>query len=249
MAGVVKIDDELITTDQFIKYLKLNGQYDKLVEEFVKDKLTVLTAKKQGINVSPEDIQQRADQFRRVLGLHRAKQMNAFLDAKGISLEDLEAHITDLILKEQMLERVCNDPAVKEYYNLNSPKFGTVDISHMILDSDGKAREMLSILIDAPEMFEEMAKEHSIADAEKAGRIGKITRGTLPPTIEAKVFNSKEGAILGPFPCGDGTFFEIIRVNGRKPARLDNETSEQIRKRLKDEWLAARVREHRVQAL
>ncbi|MGH8548509.1 MAG: peptidylprolyl isomerase, partial [Methylococcales bacterium] len=246
MAGVVKIDDEVITTDQFIKYLKLNGHYDKLVEDFVKDKLTVLTARKQGISVTSEDIQQRADQFRRVLGLHRAKQMNAFLDAKGISLEELEAHITDLIFKEQILERVLSDPAVKEYYNLNSPKFGTVDISHMILDSEGKAREMLSILMDAPEMFEEMAKEHSIADAKKGGRIGKITRGTLPPTIEAKVFNSKEGAILGPFPCGDGSFFEIIRINARKPARLDNETSEQIRKRLKDEWLAARVREHRV---
>jgi parvulin-like peptidyl-prolyl isomerase len=249
MAGVVKIDDEVINADHFIKYLKLNGQYDKLVEDLVKDKLTVLAAKKQGISVSPEDIQLRADQFRRVLGLHRAKQMNDFLDAKGISLEELETHITDLSLKEQVLEMVCNDAAVKEYYNLNSPKFGTVDISHMILDSEGKAREMISTLEEAPEMFEEMAKQHSIADAEKGGRIGKITRGTLAPTIEAKVFNSKEGAILGPFPSAKGTFFEIIRVNGRKPARLDTETIEQIRKRLKDEWLAARMREHRVQAL
>jgi parvulin-like peptidyl-prolyl isomerase len=249
MAAVVKIDDEVITTDQFIKYLKLNGQYDKLVDGFVKDRLTVLAAKKQGICVSPEDIQQRADQFRRVLGLHRAKQMNAFLDAKGIRLEDLEAHITDLILREQILERVLSDTAVKEYYNLNSPKFGTVDISHMVLDSEGKAREMLSILMDAPETFEEMAREHSIADAGKGGRIGKITRGSLPPTIEAKVFNSREGSILGPFPCGDGSFFEIIRINGRKPARLDPETSEQIKKRLQDEWLNARIREHRVQTL
>lgn len=249
MTGLVKIDDELITTDQFIKYLKLSGQYDKLVEELVKDKLTVLAAKKQGIRVSPEDIQQRADQFRRVLGLHRAKQMNDFLDAKGISLEELEAHITELIYKEQVLEQVLNDTAVKEYYNLNSPKFGSVDISHMILDSEGKAREMISILEEAPEMFEEMAKTHSIADADKAGRIGKITRGTLPPTIEAKVFNSKEGTILGPFPLGGGSFFEIIRVNGRKPARLDDETREQICRRLKDEWLAARLREHRVQTL
>ena len=249
MAGVVKIDDEVINTDQFIKYLKLNGHYDKLVEDLVKDKLTVLAAIKQGVTVTPGDIQQRADQFRRVLGLHRAKQMNDFLDAKGISLDELQNHITDLIFKEQILEQVCNDGSVKEYYNLNSPKFGTVDISHMVLDSQGKAREMVSILDEAPEMFEEMAKEHSVADAKKGGKIGKITRGTLPPTIEAKVFNAKEGTILGPFPCGDGTFFEIIRVNGRKPARLDTETSDNIRKRLKDEWLAARVREHRVQTL
>jgi parvulin-like peptidyl-prolyl isomerase len=249
MAGVVKIDDEVITTDHFIKYLKLTGQYDSLIEELVRDRLTVLAAKKMGIGVSPEDIQQRADQFRRVLGLHRAKQMNDFLDAKGITLEDLEAYIIELILKEQVMEQVLSDAAVKEYYNLNSPKFGTVDVSHMVLDSEGKAREMISILDEAPEMFEEMAVQHSVADAEKGGRIGKITRGTMAPTIEAKIFNSKEGAILGPFPCANGAFFEIIRVNGRKPARLDNETVEQIRKRLKDEWLAARVREHRVQAL
>lgn len=248
MTGIIKIDDEVITTDDFIKTLKLTGQFDKLVEDLVKDKLTVLAAKKQGITVSPKDIQERADQFRRVLGLHRAKQMNDFLDAKGISLEELEAHITDLIYKEQVLDKICNDAAVKEYYNLNSPKFGSVDISHMILDSEGKAREIISILDEAPELFEEMAKEHSIADAEKAGRIGHVTRGMLPPTIEAKVFNSKEATLLGPFPTGDGSFFEIIRVNGRKPARLDEKTHEEIRKKLKDEWLAARFREHRVQA-
>ncbi len=249
MAGVVKIDDELVTSDQFIKYLKLSGQFDKLVDDFIKDRLTVFAAKKSGILVNPEDIQQRADQFRRLLGLHRAKQMNDYLDAKGISLEELEAHIASLIFKEQILEQVCKETAVKEYYNLNSPKFSTVDISHMILDSDGKAREMLAILDEAPDLFEAMAKEHSIVDGEKGGRIGKIARGTLAPTIDAKVFNSKAGAILGPFPLDKGKFFEIIRVNDRKPARLDNETGEQIRKRLKDEWLAARVREHRIQML
>jgi parvulin-like peptidyl-prolyl isomerase len=249
MAGVVKIDEELVTSDQFIKYLKLTGQFDKLVDDFIKDRLTVFAAKKSGIRVSPEDIQQRADQFRRLLGLHRAKQMNDFLDAKGISLEELEEHIASLIFKEQMLDQVCKEAAVKEYYNLNSPKFSTVDISHMILDSEGKAREMLAILGEAPELFEAMAKEHSIVDGEKGGRIGKIARGTFASTIDAKIFNSKPGAILGPFPLDKGKFFEIIRVNDRKPARLDDETSEQIRKRLKDEWLAARVREHRIQML
>lgn len=249
MTGLVKIDDEVVSTEHFIKYLKLSGQFDKLVDEFIQDKLTVLAAQKQGIEVSAEAIQKRADQFRRFLGLHRAKQMVDFLDAKGIALEELEAHITALIYKEQMLEQVCNDKTVTEYYNLNSPKFSTVDISHMILDTEGKAREILAILEDEAASFESLAKEYSIVDREKGGRIGRIARGTLASTIDAKVFNSKQGAVLGPFPYQQGKFFEIIRVNARNPARLDEETCDVIRKRLKNEWLAARVREHRIQML
>ena len=40
MAGIVRIDDEVITTDDFIRTLKLSGQFEGLVEQMVRDRLT-----------------------------------------------------------------------------------------------------------------------------------------------------------------------------------------------------------------
>jgi hypothetical protein len=53
MTGIVRIDDEVIDTDDFIRTLKLTGQFEGLVEQMVRDKLTVLAARKQGVQPAP----------------------------------------------------------------------------------------------------------------------------------------------------------------------------------------------------
>jgi peptidylprolyl isomerase len=146
-------------------------------------------------------VQERADQFRRVHGLHRAADMNHYLDALNITLDEFETFITDSLYQEKMLDRVGTDAAVETYFQLNSPKFDSIEVSHIVVDTEGKARELVSYLQDDPESFAEMAREHSIADTrEQGGDIGKVLRGSLKGDIEAKVFNAEPGDLLGPFP-------------------------------------------------
>ena len=192
MTALLRIDDELVGMEDFVRLLKLTGQFEGLVEQLVRDKLTVRAAKKQGLKVSGDEIQERADQFRRVKGLHRAADMNHYLDALGVSLDEFEAFMTDGLYQEKMLEQVCSDGAVERYFKLNSPKFDSIEVSHMILDAEGKAREMMSVLEDDPESFPDMAREHSMADTRtQGGVIGKVLRGSLKGDIEAKVFNDR----------------------------------------------------------
>ena len=249
MTAIVRIDDEVIGTDDFIRVLKLAGQFEGLVEQQVRDRLTVIAAKKIGIRVSAEEVQERADQFRRVRGLHRAADMNRYLDTFGISLDEFEAFITDTLYQEKILDEVCSDEAVEAYFKLNSPKFDSVEVSHIVLDSEGKAKEMMSILTDDPDSFGDMAREHSIADTrERGGVIGKVLRGSLKTGIEAKVFNAQVGDLLGPFAAPDGAFFEIFSVTAKYPAALDHDVSSEVRRLLREEWLAARAQEHIIEA-
>jgi peptidylprolyl isomerase len=249
MTDLVKIDDEVITSDDFIKLLKFTGQFETLVEDIVKDKLIVHSARKQGIGITPEDIQERADQLRRVRGLHRAVDMNKYLDSTGLTLDDFEQYVTEMILHEKVLKQIGSDEAVEEYYSLNSPKFDSIEVSHIVLDSEGKAREIMAILEDDPESFEDMAREHSIADTrEEGGYIGKVLRGALQTEVEAKVFNASEGDLLGPFPSGDEPYYEIFTVNSKVPSTLNEETSEEVRRIIKDEWIAKRAQEHVIEA-
>lgn len=249
MSTIVKIDGQAMDVAEFLRILKLTGQYETILEQVVRDRLAVLGAKKAGLKVSEQEIQERADQFRRVRGLHRASDTNKYLDAVRVSLDEFEAFITDSLLQEKMMTRVCSDQAVQAYFKLNSPKFDSIEVSHIMMDSESKAREMLAVLRDDADSFEEMAREHSIADTRaRGGLIGKVLRGSLRPDVEAKVFHAGAGDLLGPFPSADRTVFEIFRVNAKSPARLDDDTAAEVRRLLREDWLRARAQEHAIQA-
>lgn len=249
MTTVIKIDGKPIDLAEFVRILKLTGQFEALLEQFVRDRLAALGAKKAGIQVSEDEIQERSDQFRRVRGLHRASDTNKYLDAMRVSVEEFEAFITNSLYQEKMMRKVCSEQAVQGYFKLHSPKFDSIEVSHIVLDSEAKAREMIAVLRDDPESFEEMAREHSIADTrEKGGLIGKLLRGSLRGDVEAKVFNAATGDLLGPFTSGDRTAFEIFRVNAKHPARLDDDTATEVRRLLSEDWLRARAQEHVIEA-
>ena len=73
-----------------------------------------------------------------------------------------------------------------------------------MLDTEGKAKEMISYLTDDPESFAEMAREHSLADTrDDGGVIGTRAARALKADIEAKVFNANPGDLLGPFLAAD----------------------------------------------
>lgn len=245
MTAIVRVDDEDIGTEEFVRILKLTGRFESLVDEIVRDRLTVHAAKKQGLPVSAEEIQERADQFRRVLGLHRAADMNRYLDALGVTLDEFEAFIVDGLYQEKMMQHVCSDRAVEEYFQLNSPRFDSIEVSHIVLETEGQAKEMISLLGDDPDSFADLAREHSIADTrEQGGFIGTVLRGSLKTEVEAKVFNAAVGDLLGPFAAGDRSFYEIFMVNAKNPARLDEDTAAEVRRLLREAWLAARAQEH-----
>lgn len=249
MTTVVKIDGNAIDVTEFLRILKLTGQFDGLLEQLVRDRLAALGARKAGIQVSEQEIQERADQFRRVRGLHRASDTNKYLDAMQISLDEFEAFITDSLYQEKMMNKVGSEQAVQGYFKLNSPKFDGIEVSHIVLDSESKAKEMIAVLREDPDSFGEMAREHSIANTrDHGGLIGKVLRGSLRTELEAKVFNAAVGDLLGPFASADRSTFEIFRVNAKHPARLDDDTATEVRRLLREEWLRARAQEHIIQA-
>lgn len=245
MTTILKIDGQAVSVAELLQTLKLTGQFEGLIEQLVRDRITVLDARKQGVRISDEEIQERADQFRRVRGLHRASDTNKYLDAMGVTLDEFQAFLADGLYQEKMMQQVCGEEAVRAFFKLNSPRFDSIEVSHMVLDSEGKAKEMISVLREEPELFEEMAREHSIADTrERGGLIGKVLRGALRGDVEAKVFNAAPGELLGPFVSSDRTTFEIFRVNARHPARLDEATASEVRRVLREDWLRARAQEH-----
>ena len=250
MTNLIRIDDEVITSDSFVNLLKLSGRFDSIIDDIVKEKLAVHSAKKLGVKLSPQTVQQRSDELRRVNGLHRSVEMKRYLESMKITMDEYESYITDQLYYEQVMEKVLDGHAVEEYFRANSPKFDSIDVSHIVVDSEGKARELAAILKEDPSRFAALAREHSIADTrEHDGHVGKVIRGALRNGLEAKVFNAQPGAILGPFASKDGSCWEIFAVHERQPGKLDEETTAEIRRVLEERWLAQQAAEHRLELL
>lgn len=248
MTELVRINEEVITADDFVKRLKLNGRFDSLIEDVVRDKLTVHAARKSGIEITPEEIQERADQIRRVRGLHRSVDMNRWMDHLGIGLEDLEQFIVETLYQEKMQGGIVTEDAVNDYFSLHAPEFDRIVVSHIIVDTEGKAREIMALLEDDPDMFGTLAREHSLADtAADAGFVGVVMRGNLRSDLEAKVFHAEEGEVLGPFAAPDGSSYEIFLINEKRTASLDDNTTDEIRRKLREEWFVARAAENNVE--
>lgn len=246
--NVAKIDGESLTSDDLVRWLKLSGRFPHVIQDLIKEKLAATAARKQGVEVPVDELQARADQHRRTLGLHRAKDANQFLDDAGVSLDQYERYLEDGVLSDKMRATLTSDSAVEAYFKLNSPQYDSIEVSHIVVDNEGKAKEIASILQDDPDSFTDMAQQHSLADtAGNGGRIGKVYRGALNPDIEAKLFNATEREMLGPFASDDGATHEIFTINAKTPASLDGEASATICTQIYNEWLESRAREHKVE--
>lgn len=248
---IARIDDEILDADDFVKILRLDNRFNTLIEPILIDKLMVRAAKQSGITVTPAEIQERIDQFRRVEGLHRAQDTFAFLEALGVTLDEFETHMTEILYREKMLAQITRKEAIEEYFRLHSPKFDSIELNHITVDAEGKARELLALLEDEPTQFSELAREHSLdLDSKfKGGYIGKVLRGALPNDVEAKLFNAPAGALLGPFASDDELIFEIFQIKTKHSARLDETTIRDVAKMLRQDWLAARAQEHRLEVI
>lgn len=246
---IVKIDGKGLSCEDFVIWLKLSGRFSQVIEDFVKEKVAAAAARKAGIVAAADELQARADESRRALGLHRATDTNDFLDDAGASLDDFESYLEDQLLAGKMRAQVQSEDAVAAFFGLHSPKYDAIDVSHMVVEGESRANEIVSLLADGDESFADLAGEHSVSDsAPQGGRIGLVYRGQLGPELEARIFNAAVGEPLGPFDTGDGAHFEIFVVNARQSAALEGSTRATIEKQLFEEWLEAQARALQVQA-
>ncbi len=250
MAELARIEQQTISTDDVVKSLQFGGRFTSLLEDVVRDKLVVHVAVKSGITVTDDEIQERADQLRRILGLHRAADMLDYLERMRVTVDDFEQYVREMLLHEKKEKEITADNLVEEYFRLNSPKFDAVEVAHIVVRSEGAAHELVAILEDEPERFAELAQEHSVADTKQnGGVIGRVTRGGLESEVESKIFNSDVEEALGPYESADGDSFEIYMVMAKHPAELDEPTRRSVRKQLFDDWVAATARETDIELL
>ncbi len=176
----------------------------------------------------------------------------------------LAANRTDILASAAAAKLVetASPQAVQKFYKENQQKLQTVDLSHVVIAYQGgmaqprkggaapdertamnKALQIYQRLQEGAKFEEVAAKESDDGQtAARGGAIGAVGPGMLPPELEAKVMQMKEGQISGPIPSRYG--IHIFKVGPRRTRAL-GEVQERIAQKVKQDETMARIEELR----
>ena len=115
--------------------------------------------------------------------------------------------------------RVTDDEA-KKFFDENPDQFmgqETVSASHILVDSEEKANELLAKITAGEVSFEDAARENSSCPSSReGGSLGEFGRGQMVPEFDSACFEMEVGEVRGPVQTQFG--YHLIRLDGKKAA-------------------------------
>ena len=103
-----KLNEIEINVAEVVDYLRITGQFTPALREVVERKFTAEEAKRRGIVVTDEELQQAADGFRFLHDLSKASDTEEWLKSTGTSLETFEQHLETNILMSKLKDELEN---------------------------------------------------------------------------------------------------------------------------------------------
>ena len=111
----------------------------------------------------------------------------------------------------------ATDDEIKAFYEENKEHFvagESVSASHILVDSEEKAKELLEKINGGEISFEDAArKESSCPSSENGGNLGEFTKGQMVPEFDEAVFSMSVGEITGPVKTQFG--YHLIKLNAK----------------------------------
>ena len=134
--------------------------------------------------------------------------------------------VKDELLAGYAIEKIMgkitvSDDEARKFYDENKEMFNTgetVNASHILVDNENEANELLAKLNANELTFEEAAKAHSkCPSAEQGGSLGEFGKGQMVPEFDDACFSMRVGEVRGPVKTQFG--YHIIRLNSKSDAK------------------------------
>ena len=114
------------------------------------------------------------------------------------------------------------DDEIREYYEENKEKFvadATVNASHILVDSEERANEILAEIKSGKISFEDAARANSSCpSSEQGGSLGDFGRGQMVPEFDSAVFSMEVGEISAA-PVKTQFGYHLIKLNSKAEAK------------------------------
>ncbi|MCB2191418.1 MAG: peptidyl-prolyl cis-trans isomerase [Deltaproteobacteria bacterium] len=229
--SVVRVDGKPVTLAEFnsrAAFMGLGGDPAALepelrkavVEDLVGRTLVLAEAERQGVELLPEELEKREGQLLRKLEPEAFKHN---LAVHGISKQQWRRELAAQLLMEKALRlivrpgiRVTPDE-IAAYYRRHLDRYHRPEqilAQHALLPNKDLAQKLVDQVQKGMDISQAAAQMG--APLAGGGQPTWLSRGHMPPGLEAKVFALKPGQLAGPLPSPYG--FHVVRVEAKRPA-------------------------------
>ena len=240
----LEVNGEQVGLESVLRQAKFTGDL-QFLHDAVEMEIIRQAAAKQGLEVSDEELQQAADDFRIQHELHDVEATESWLAANHLSYEAWEASLEEQALKHKLRDALTAQK-IEQHFVENRLTFDTANLSQIIVKDEGVARELRAQIVEDGADFHALARQFSIDEATKlaSGFVGTVRRTEMEAVIEAAVFGAPPGQVVGPFKTDAG--WALIKIEASRRGLLDDATREAIKAQLFDEWLQEQRRKARI---
>ncbi len=235
---LAKVDGQKIPFDEFKIALRLElEKYDTstilpdekfarikegLLEEMVRDRIIGLEAKRLGISISTEELN---DHLLRHKSKYSEAAFRKMLQIKGVGYDQWQNDRERELLAEKVIDREVvakieiSEREIERYYKTHKREFTHQDEvrARQIVTDDPKSAEDLWKKAKAGENFAALAQQFSIApEAKRGGDLGWFERGVMPKIFDEACFPLPMNEVSPIIKTEFG--YHIFKVVDRRPA-------------------------------
>ncbi len=228
------------TPDEIVKFLRKTAQYKEVCHRILYQGIVEQAAQERGVIVTPEDIQQEADSFRRQHRLEKSSDTLAWLTNQHMTPDDWELGIRDRVLSQKLSEAMFAKEAEKMFAE-NRLNYDRVSLYQIVFSDDKLAQEIFYQVEEDEISFYEAAHLYDIDELRQArcGYEGILYRWSLQPAIAAAVFASEPGQVVGPIALEKS--YHLIMMEKFLTAELTDELRKELLNQLFQQWLEAEL--------
>lgn len=173
---------------------------DQLGRLITNDLITKIAAR-DGIDATPNDIDQQLAQFAQQAG--GEAQLDQQASAAGIPVKDLRGFIRYYVLQQKIADRLIADVPVSDAdlqaaYQKNIDQYDQVDSAHILVATKKLADSIFAQVKAKPSSFAALAKRYSTdpGSKDKGGNLGFQPASQLVKPFADAIFHAKPGTFL-----------------------------------------------------
>ena len=201
-------------------------------------------AKEQDVTVSDAEVRKAFDAQKQQNFPKEADYTN-FLKQSGQTEEQLLAQVRTGELARKISEKVVEgkdkvtDAEISSYYDKNKARFAQPETrdAHVVLARTRARAQQAKDAIEDGDSWKTVANRYSVDEASKqqGGALTGVTKGTQDKGLDAALFSSRRGEVVGPIKSSFGFYvLEVDKITKGSQQTLE-ESKETIRQALVEE--------------